>query len=287
MQQDADAGQQPVDAAPAPTERDRRAAFFLQAKAQTPIVAVDYEGLRLLVSTADRGLGLRLFAKRRRREAKTLRRALRHLRARGLHEDPRACVLLDIGANIGTVCLVAVATGVFRRAVALEPAPENFALLRANAALNFLDDRIDAYPLAAAAAAGVVELAMSKRSSGGHRVRELASGPRELLEVEAVTLDGLLDRAGLAPEDIGLVWIDVNGLDADVLAGAERLLSARVPVVFEATPNPAPLPSLVRSYGRLVDLRVKQPDLPIDQLDAVLGGLGKGGREETDLLLLP
>lgn len=64
-------------------KREVRSEFFHHARAHTPIVAVDYEGMRFLVSTADVGLGLRFFAKRRRRDAETLRRALAHLDAGG------------------------------------------------------------------------------------------------------------------------------------------------------------------------------------------------------------
>jgi FkbM family methyltransferase len=276
-----------TEASSAHSELDARTLFFRRARKHTPVVAVDHEGLRFLVSTADRGLGLRLFAQQYRSDAETLRRALAHLDARCLGQRARERAFLDVGANIGTVCLFAVGTAGFRRAIAVEPEPQNFALLRANAALNFLDDRVDAHRLAAAETAGPVELALSKRSSGGHRLRAVASGPKETIEVEAVSLDDLLGRVEMSPSDIGLVWIDVNGLDAQVLAGAERLLAARVPVVFEASWNLAPLPPLVRSYSRVADLRTHEPDLPIDAIDDISGLLHREGREETDLLLLP
>lgn len=282
------AGESPQEVAvdPALQERDERARFYRQARAHTPIVAVDHEGVRFLVSTADRDLGLRLFAKRRRRDAKTLRRALARLHAHGLDDAARAGAFLDVGANIGTACLVALVTAGFRRAIALEPEPNNFALLRANAALNFLDDRLEPFQLAAAGSAGVIELALSKRSSGSHRAREVSSGSKATIEVEAVTLDGLLDRVGIGPEDVGLVWIDVNGFDSQVLAGAERLLAARVPVVVEVSGEPAPLPPLIHSYSRVADLRTKHPDLPAKTINDFIGRLRREGIE-TDLLLLP
>ena len=47
----------------------------------------------------------------------------------------------------------------------------------------------------------------------------------------------ILSRAGYAAADVGLVWIDVNGTEADVLAGMAGLLEARVPVVLEHLPQ--------------------------------------------------
>lgn len=277
-------GEAPSSALP---ERDLRSEFFRKARAHTPVVAVESEGLTFLVSTADRGLGSRFFAKRRRRDAKMLRRALARLDAHGLEARVREGILLDVGANIGSVCLVAVGALGFPRAIALEPEPENFRLLRANTVINFLDDRVDAYQLAAADEPAPVELALSKHSSGGHRVRSVASGVKETIEVEAVRLDTFLDRIGIDPTEVGLLWIDVNGLDAQVLAGAERLLAARVPVVFEVTRKLAPLPPLVGSYSGFADLRTKEPDLPIDALDGIATRLRRDRRGETDVLLLP
>ncbi len=273
--------------AAARAERDVRAQFFHHARAHTPIVAVEHEGLRFLLSTADGGLGLRFFAKRRRRDARTLRRALARLDARGLGEHARERAFLDVGANVGTACLVAVGAAGFRRAIALEPEPENFSLLRANLALNFLDDRVDAHQLAAAQTSGPVELALSKGSSGSHRLFGPAEGSKETIEVEAVSLDGLLDRLGLGSDDIGLVWIDVNGLEPQVLAGSERLLKARVPVVFEASRSLMPLPPLVMSYSGVADLRTRNPDLPVGAIDDVVARLSTGRRTETDILLIP
>ena len=52
-------------------------------------------------------------------------------------------VLLDIGANLGTICIPLVAAGHFARAIAVEPDPLNLRLLRTNIALNDLQGRIE------------------------------------------------------------------------------------------------------------------------------------------------
>ena len=49
------------------------------------------------------------------------------------------------------------------------------------------------------------------------------------------TVDTMLLEAGVGADEIGMVWIDVEGLERDVLAGMAEVRRARVPVMFEYT----------------------------------------------------
>jgi FkbM family methyltransferase len=268
---------------------DVRTAFFGAAGNETPVVAVDCEGLRFLVSTQDPGLGKRLFAKGTRNDMKLLARVMARLDDAGLGRNARRGVFLDVGANIGTACLVAVTVHGFQRALALEPEPGNFALLRANAALNLLDDRIDSRRLAASAGAGHVELALTPVNSGSHQVRRAKRG-QQSIQVDAVALDGLLEEEGLVAGDVGLVWIDVNGHELEVLRGAKTLLAGTVPLVLEVRRRTESLEQLLGVYGYVADLRSDGPSLPIREVGGMMASLEareKGGRRHTDLLLLP
>jgi FkbM family methyltransferase len=269
-------------------EGTARQRFFEIAAKKTPIVAVESEGLTFLVSTADRGFGRHLFTfKQSRSDMVVLARAVEHLDASGLGARARDRVFLDVGANLGTACLLAVARHGFRRAIALEPEPENFRLLRANVAINLLEDRIDARRLAASGHTGVLELTVS-RSSGKHRIR--APKPKEKsVEVDALTLDALLSWVGLEPEDIGLLWIDVEGYEPNVLRGASGLLASGVPVVTEVRRRMSPLRPLLPAYRRVADLRAGEPVAPIAMLEEIMARLDDKRYYETitDILLLP
>ena len=59
------------------------------------------------------------------------------LRAIGLLKEKNG-ILLDVGANIGTVCIPMVTKGFFVRAVAFEPDRTNFRLLQKNISQNDL-----------------------------------------------------------------------------------------------------------------------------------------------------
>ena len=269
-------------------QHSARQRFFEGAASQTPILAVECQGLTFLVSTADRGLGRYLFTfKHSRSDTLLLARALAHLDRSGLGARARDRVFLDVGANLGTACLLAVAVHRFRRAIAMEPEPENFRLLRANVALNLLEDRVDVHRLAASDGVGVVELTVSA-SSGKHRVRAPKTKEKSI-QVDAETLDALLVRLGLEPDDIGLVWIDVEGYEPNVLRGASELLGSGVPVVMEIRRRMPALPPIVQGFGRVADLRADDPVVPIGSLDEIIARLDDKRHNETitDILLLP
>ena len=50
--------------------------------------------------------------------------------------------MVDVGANIGPICIPAVTRGYVQQAVAVEPNPDNCRLLRVNVALNGLHNKI-------------------------------------------------------------------------------------------------------------------------------------------------
>ena len=207
--------------------RARRLAFD-HAHRLTPFVAVERDGLTLLVATWDMGLGRKLFAHRRRKEMRVLARVVAALEARG--SSLAGSTLVDVGANIGTTSLAALAWHGFERVVAIEPDRENARLLRASAALNGLEGRVRVVEAAAGAAVGESVLVRSGRNSGAHRV---AGAGEAGTRVSVTTLDALVDEGVIAPAEVGLVWIDAQGSEADVLAGASSLVERRVPLVLE------------------------------------------------------
>lgn len=125
-------------------------------------------------------------------------------------------VLFDVGAYIGTYALLArrIAPGI--RVVAIEPDPHNRERLVRNLALNGAADVV-VVPNAVAAREEDVSFA----SSGMHG--HVGDGD---IVVRAVTLDSLGERFGL-PD---VVLMDIQGAEAEALAGAGRLLSDARPI---------------------------------------------------------
>jgi FkbM family methyltransferase len=144
--------------------------------------------------------------------------------------QPGACVL-DAGAFIGTHTLAfARMVGVAGKVYAFEPRREIFAYLQRNIALN------------GASQVRVCNVAL------GARLARLAMAPLDLLhednfgglalalssetadearyDVEIVTLDGM----DLSPVD--LIKLDVEGMESEVLAGAQAVIARDRPVIF-------------------------------------------------------
>jgi len=127
----------------------------------------------------------------------------------------------DIGAHAGYFSLALARRGA--SVVALEANPETAARLRRNVALN--DAKVEVAEAAAAPEAGTVSFdVVAGQRRAKSRISESGG-----TQVEAVTLDGLLDRFG-AP---AFVKMDIEGAELPALRAAPRFLAARPTVLIE------------------------------------------------------
>ena len=143
---------------------------------------------------------------------------------------------VDVGANIGSSSVYALNTSAFKHAVCIEPEPNNIRLLRANLILNSLDKKATVIEAAASASEAELTLHLSKRNSGDHRAWPDPKWPRRAIQVRGAPLDSLLRETGIEAAEVSLIWIDTQGYEGSVLAGASGILSEQVPVVMEFWP---------------------------------------------------
>ena len=182
---------------------------------------------------------------------------------------------VEVGANIGTTTLPVILRHGAQQCIALEPAGANLTLLRANLAANGVGpDVACVLPVAASDSPGAVEFELSSNNSGDHRVRRqekpATNGPevyaerqRLVVTVPAARLDDILAEQNVELSDVGLVWIDTQGHEGHVLAGAPRLLASAAPIIMEYWPYGLRraaglelLHQLMRDSGRrIIDLR--------------------------------
>ncbi len=152
--------------------------------------------------------------------------------------------MLDVGAHHGIHTLVTayeLRDRLLGGAIhAFEPDPRNRALLEENVRLNSLEALVKIHAEAVSDAIGTAELLLAGEESSGSTLREneaFAVSKRWTMGTQAVpmtTLDALLPS--LPP--VSLLKIDVQGSEARVLAGAEKLLARDRPVVVvEAVPG--------------------------------------------------
>jgi FkbM family methyltransferase len=129
--------------------------------------------------------------------------------------------VIDIGANIGFyTCLAAVHD---KRVTAVEPLGRNLDYLLANLWANRMLG-VEVYPIGLGKIHGIMPI----YGFGGIAsfVKDWAQAPRSRFSIAPVnTLDAIL--SGRSPEERLLIKVDVEGFEADVLAGAIATLDRR------------------------------------------------------------
>lgn len=141
-----------------------------------------------------------------------------------------APVVYDVGGHIGLYSLAAAACNPAARVFAFEPSPVNHATLERNAALNGFD-RVRAFNVGVGdkeGAARFILRAGAEVCSTNHVLRE--GDETGAVEVPIETLDRIVE-SGRAPAP-DLVKIDVEGYEARVLHGMERVLERDRPVLM-------------------------------------------------------
>jgi FkbM family methyltransferase len=278
--------------------REEREQFFDAAASVSPYIAAETERGTFLVRTDDEAVGRGLFAKTSRGDMSLVRRVVEILRALGQQSELDGKTFLDGGANIGTTTISALLSGAFAGGLAFEPEPRNYRLLRANLVLNDLDRHVRTFPVALSNAVGTAELELHPSNSGGHHVNT-SRGRADLahVTVERTTIDALAEAGQLDPEAIGLVWLDVQGSEGHVLAGATRLTALGTPVVAELYPRMLRrggglklLEAAARQYSHYLDLRTLEDGASVKAALAPAAKLGAwkpaGANGFTDILLV-
>lgn len=147
-------------------------------------------------------------------------------------------LLIDIGANIGTICIPAIKRNIFPKAIAIEPEPFNFKLLRLNTILNSVDRQIDVYNVALSDIENEeLEFGYSNDNYGDHRLRKnkKQDSDRDFIKIKTQTLEKFID---LNKIDSTLIWMDTQGFEAFILKGISSILQSHKPyLVIEFDPK--------------------------------------------------
>lgn len=138
-------------------------------------------------------------------------------------------ILYDVGANVGMYALYAAAKKNIH-VYAFEPESQNYAALNRNIFINHLQDKINAYNIAISDQARLGHLYLKEFTIGGalnnfgecvnYKKEPFAPGFKQA--VTSFPLNDLIDKFNLpVPHHLK---IDVDGLEAAVIAGADHLL---------------------------------------------------------------
>jgi FkbM family methyltransferase len=276
-----------------------RSILFSRLGRHSRLLLAPFGKAELLVSAEDQELGRTVFI-RGDYERMYMGAALGYLENEG--HSCTGKTFIDIGANIGTSTVDALANFGFARAVCFEPDSRNFKLLRLNLVLNDLGDRAEAFHFALSSEDTFARLERSPTNFGDSRISNPApsgEAPSGDGVVECRSLDSLVDDGTVSLDEVGLLWLDTQGHDGFVMAGATKAVKSGIPVVVEYWPDGLrknrclePLEQAIRGgYGKVVDLRLlchgltAEATTEVAQLDRVRERYPHS--DHTDLLLLP
>ena len=145
-------------------------------------------------------------------------------------------LLIDVGANIGTICIPAIKRNLFNKAIVFEPEPLNYSLLLSNIIINGCYNKISTYNIALGSKnREKLNLQLDDYNKGNHRI--IVNSKIKLkknIVINSHKLDSFIKNINSLST---LVWIDVQGYETQVLLGAKKLLNKKVPVCVEFSPT--------------------------------------------------
>ena len=140
-------------------------------------------------------------------------------------------IVLDVGAHYGRYTLIAAKrVGPKGKVIAIEADPKNYDILNKNVKLNkFKDDNVITINYAVHSKETKIKLYTPEEETGytiyNTIVSDRVSPQEKFIEVNANTLDRLVEENGIKHEDVNWIKIDVEGAELEVLKGAQNILS--------------------------------------------------------------
>lgn len=218
-------------------------------------------------------------------EHKKALKALKWIGELRVAEEPRprggVVDILDIGANLGHICIPLLVNHILNNAIAYEPEPKNFKLLKCNGIINGLESRIEFNNAAIGELPDdTLKLELSADNFGDHRIKISNENGlynekcRHVVEVPSTNLNTVL--ANYPDFSKLLIWIDVQGYEGSVLTGGDRVLPNRPAIGLEFWPyglhrtqNFNKLMKALEPYQTYFDLSMERPvALPLTALEA-------------------
>ena len=221
--------------------RKGRSLFFASLPKNELLIANTNEGLHYIVNSSDDIIGKSIFRDKISFDSNNLLLALKLI-------GSRRSILIDIGANIGTIGILAMSKNLFTKCLAFEPEPNNFKMLSANVVLNGLSEKFELHNEALSnELTESLRFELSKNNYGDHRIRVTnreglyGEDKRDTITVRVNTLDNVC--RSINPDDC-VIFLDAQGFEGHILSGAKSFVGASVPIVTEFWPY-----GLLRSDG--------------------------------------
>lgn len=266
--------------------------FYAKYPKNQLVITNTYEGINYITNSSDKFIGRETFVEKSSFDSQKL------IKAQNIVGNKKS-LILDVGANIGSIGIFGISQGLFKKCISFEPDPFNFMLLQANVLINGLSNKFELKNVALSDKSDYLEFELSESNYGDHRVRIqkkiglINEESRQVIRVRSNTIDTFLEEYDLSE---ALLFMDTQGHEGHVLSGGKNLVKQTVPIVTEFWPyglrrsNGLELfyEALANSdYNVLRDLRSpeKKYKFCIDSLKKIELQLGEGFHGTTDLII--
>ena len=221
-----------------------RRRIWATLKDKSSEIQVNTKQGRFFVSTRDNAIGGQLYSARQ-FDLYDMREVTNFLRRERLLEGPAETLLLDVGANMGVICVGMVHDGLAGKSIAIEAEPYNVDLLRRNIALNGLESTITPVHCAVSEEDGFANLEINPVDNmGDHRVASVGASQGEKgdgghVVVPTRRLDDVVreHNGGQIPGPRRcLTWLDIQAHELFALRGARDLMASGNPLYVEIWP---------------------------------------------------
>jgi len=162
-----------------------------------------------------------------------------------LEKTPEGTVV-DVGGFLGMSSISFMHENVFSKAIAFEPNPTSYNLLKENVSNNFLEDRISHYNIALSDTNSTLDFELSATNYGDHRIHNpegdlgaFGEANRKIISVSATKFDDFISKEkDIDTQGIKLIWMDTQGHEGQFLIGAKQFLLSHphVPTITEFWP---------------------------------------------------
>ena len=137
--------------------------------------------------------------------------------------------LLDIGSNIGSMCIPSITRNYIKKAIAVEPNPESYRLLCSNINLNNLNKKIITKKLCIGEFKKNLYLILNNVNHGDNKISYTKIKNKKFVKVNSITLDSLTNNFN----EKFIIKIDVQGSELLVLKYGKKTLSKKPPLILE------------------------------------------------------
>ncbi|MFZ1721705.1 MAG: FkbM family methyltransferase [Microgenomates group bacterium] len=143
-------------------------------------------------------------------------------------------IVLDVGANIGSISILAASRGEKVRVFAFEPTEKIIPLVKENIGVNGFEERIKIYQTAVSHKNGFLQFTIENESEINHLTSKRHNSSTS---VKSLRLDTFVKRTNISRID--LLKIDVEGAEMLVLSGAKKLIQKNQieTIIFEVNEN--------------------------------------------------